>query len=114
MAFVNVFPESEYAVRGHTGSWDRSRPAGREYGAMMRFQLINDTDVQASIAKELAEIKEADEQDKKYIKYINSLPTSEENRVISFGLYGSKEKYTKGAISNVQLAKVRNLCIISL
>jgi hypothetical protein len=108
MAFINVFPESEYAVRGHTGSWDRTRPAGREYGAMMRFQLINDTNVQASIAKETAEMKEADEQDQKYIKYINSLPTSEEKRVISFGLYGSKDKYTKGAIANVKISKVRD------
>jgi len=43
LAFVNVFPQSEYAVRGHSSSWDRSKPAGREYGASMRFLFINES-----------------------------------------------------------------------
>ena len=29
-AFVNVMPDSSYTVRGHSGSWDRSRRAGRK------------------------------------------------------------------------------------
>lgn len=29
-AFLNVMPQSGYTVRGHSGSWDRSRRAGRE------------------------------------------------------------------------------------
>lgn len=29
-AFLNVMPESGYTVRGHSGSWDRSRRAGRK------------------------------------------------------------------------------------
>ena len=37
---------------------------------------------------------------------IDTLPKSEEKRVISFALYGSDRKYTYGAIKNVELAKL--------
>jgi hypothetical protein len=103
MAFVNVMPEAEYSVRGHTGGWDRTKPAGREYGAMMHFQFVNDSLVEAAIEKEASEQKEADDMDKLYIKQIAAFPTSTEKRVISFGLYGAKEKYTMGAIRNVRI-----------
>jgi hypothetical protein len=104
MAFVNVMPESEYAVRGHTGSWDRKQAAGREYGAMMHFQFVNSSLVEEAIAKEAAEERQAKEEDEQYVKLIAGYPTSSEKRVISFGLYGSKPKYTTGAIHNMQLA----------
>ncbi len=104
MAMVNVMPESEYAVRGHSGGWDRKQPAGREYGAMMHFQYINSSFVEDAIRKEQREETEANEQDQKYIQQIASFPQSSEKRVISFGLYGAKPKYTMGAIKNVQLA----------
>jgi len=106
MAFVNVMPEAEYSVRGHTGGWDRTRPAGREYGAMMHFQFVNASLVQEAILKEEREQKESDEQDKEFIKQIAGYPASKEKRVISFGLYGAKEKYTIGAIHNAQIAKI--------
>lgn len=106
MAFVNVMPQDEYTVRGHSGGWDRSIPAGREYGAMMHFQFINESLVTESIEKEEREVKEAEEEDKTYIEQIKTFPASSERRVISFGLYGAKEKYTAGAIKNAHLAKV--------
>ena len=105
MAFVNVMPQAEYSVRGHSGGWDRTLPAGREYGAMMHFQFVNESLVLEAIAKEEREQKEADEEDKTFIEQIASFPTSTEKRVISFGLYGAKEKYTSGAIRNAELAK---------
>lgn len=105
MAFVNVMPQAEYSVRGHSGGWDRAKAAGREYGAMMHFQFINESLVLEAIAKEDREQKEADEEDKMYIQQIATFPTSTEKRVISFGLYGGKEKYTVGAIRNAELAK---------
>jgi hypothetical protein len=106
MAFVNVMPEAEYSIRGHTGGWDRSKAAGREFGAMMNFQFINATIVESSINKEEKEIKEAYEEDQEYIKQIALLPQSTEKRVISYGLYGGKPKYTTGAIRNVEMAKI--------
>jgi len=106
MAFINVIPEAEYAVRGHSGDWDRSKPAMREYGAMVHFQIISDSFVQEAIEKEKKEQKEADDEDKLYIEKIKSLPSSHEKRVISFGLYGAKEKYTTGAVRNAELAKI--------
>lgn len=105
MAFVNVMPQAEYSVRGHSGGWDRTVPAGREYGAMMHFQFINESLVMDAIAKEEREQKEALEEDKTYIQQIDTFPSSKEKRVISFGLYGAKEKYTHGAIHNAELAK---------
>ena len=106
MAFVNVMPEAEYSVRGHTGGWDRSKAAGREYGAMMRFQFINATLVEQAIEKEIREEKEAHDADLEHIEQIAKFPRSVEKRVISFGLYGGKEKYTLGAVRNAELAKV--------
>lgn len=106
MAFVNVMPEAEYSIRGHTGGWDRTKAAGREFGAMMNFQFINATIVEASINKELKERKEAYEEDQEYIKQIALLPQSSEKRVISYGLYGAKPKYTTGAIRNVEMSKI--------
>lgn len=105
MAFVNVLPEAEYSVRGHSGSWDRSRPAGREYGAMMKLTFINATFVEEAIQKSVQEQKDADDQDKELLEKIAKFPTSTEKRVISFGLYGAKEKYTLGAIKNAKLAQ---------
>jgi hypothetical protein len=101
MAFVNVMPEAEYSVRGHTGGWDRTKAASREYGAMMHFQYVNESTVQQAIDKEELEISEAEAQDKLYIAQIAAYPKSKEKRVISYGLYGAKEKYTVGAIRNV-------------
>ncbi|CAE7484122.1 unnamed protein product, partial [Symbiodinium microadriaticum] len=48
----------------------------------------------------------AQEQDAREIAQIDSLPTSSEKRVISFGLYGSSKKYTHGAVRNAELAKL--------
>ena len=106
MAFVNVMPEAEYSVRGHTGGWDRTKPAGREYGAQMKFSFVNESLVQEAIDEENIELKETEEEDKLYRQQIAAFPTSTEKRVISFGLYGAKEKYTLGAIHNAELAKV--------
>lgn len=106
LAFINVFSQNDYSVRGHTASYDRSRAAGREYGAMVRFQFVNESEVLESIAEEEAEYKKAAEEDKSYIDYINKLPPSSENRYISFGLYGNNPKYTAGAIENTKLAKI--------
>ena len=105
MAFVNVMPEAEYSVRGHTGGWDRTKPAGREYGAQMKFSFVNESLVQEAIDEENIELKETEEEDKLYRQQIAAFPTSTEKRVISFGLYGAKEKYTKGAAHNAELAK---------
>jgi hypothetical protein len=110
LAFLNVFSTNDYAVRGHTASWDRSHPAGREYGAMVRLQFVNESEVEEAIAEEAAEYKSAEEDDKKYIDYINKLPSSSETRYISFGLYGNNPKYTNGAVENVKLAKVFTPC----
>lgn len=106
MAFVNVMPEAEYSVRGHTGGWDRSRPAGREYGAMMRFSFLNESLIDEALEKEEREARDAAEEDRRLVSLIHSLPPSDEKRVISFGLYGAKEKYTVGAIHNAELASV--------
>ena len=99
-------PEAEYSVRGHSGGWDRSKPAGREYGSMMHYILVNSSLVEEAINKELKEEKEALAQNEKYLKIIQGYPSSDEKRVISYGLYGSNPKYTTGAIKNAQLAKV--------
>jgi hypothetical protein len=105
MAFVNVMPENEYSVRGHSNGYSRNSPARREYGAMMHFQMVDDKDVQDAIDQEIKEEKEAKEEDLEYIKHIHNFPTSTEKRVISFGLYGAKHKYTTGAIRNAEMAE---------
>ena len=106
MAFVNVMPEAEYSVRGHTGGWDRTKAAGREYGAQVKFSFVNESLVQEAIDEENAELKETEEEDKLYRQQIAAFPKSTEKRVISFGLYGAKEKYTLGAVHNAELAQV--------
>jgi hypothetical protein len=106
MAFVNVMPEAEYSVRGHTGGWDRTKAAGREYGAAVKFTFLNASLVEEAVAEEAAEEKETEEEDKAYREQIAALPTSTEKRVISFGLYGAKDKYTHGALRNAELAEV--------
>jgi hypothetical protein len=105
MAFVNVMSEAEYSVRGHTGGWDRTRAAGREYTAAMKFAFLDDASVLQAIEHEKQEEADAEEQDKKLVAAIADFPASTERRVISFGLYGTKEKYTEGAVKNAELAK---------
>lgn len=105
-AFINVMSTNEYTVRGHSSGWDKDRAAVREYGALLDFEIVDDKRVQEALDKELKEENEDAEQDKKYIAQIASFPTSTEKRIISFGLYGSKPKYTTGAIKNAELVKV--------
>ena len=45
-------------------------------------------------------------QDEIYKTDIAMLPQSNENRVISFALYGNDKKYTYGAIRNAEIAPV--------
>ena len=106
MAFVNVMPEADYSIRGHSGGWNRDVPAHREYGAMLNFQNVSSEVVEASIVTEEKEELESLEKDKEYIKIIAALPKSDENRVISFGLYGTKDKYTIGAINNAEMVNI--------
>ena len=107
MAFINVLPENDYPVRGHSAGWKRSKPAGREFGAFMNFKLINQSIVYDAIAKEKHEIAITKEEDTKLIAKIQLFTNpNHEKRVISFGLYGSKPKYNQGAIRNAELASI--------
>jgi hypothetical protein len=107
MAFITIMAESDYPARGHSGGWNRNRPAGREFGAAVHFSLVNDSLVEEAIATEQREELDAQEQDERHIRLIQSFKNeNNEKRVISFGLYGSKPKYTIGAIRNVELQKI--------
>ena len=107
MAFVNVrFEEDGNVAGGSTNDWDKTQVAGREYGAMMNYIFLNDSDIKESLKIEEKEIMLAKKQDEKEIALIRSFPESSEKRVISFGLYGTLPKYTKGAIRNVELSKI--------
>lgn len=106
MACINVMAEHEYMVRGHSAGWNTHHPAGREFGAMVTILPLNQSDIGLAIAKEKKEEMADKEADAKLVATIASFPLSKtEKRVISFGLYGSKPKYTIGAIRNVELAQ---------
>lgn len=109
MACVNIIAEAEglYIAKGHSNGWNRNQPAGREFGANLHFVIVNNTDVEQDIAHEKEEEAQAQAEDEVYIQQISRFPlATNEKRVISFGLYGSKPKYTHGAIRNAELAKV--------
>lgn len=109
MACVNIIAEAEgqYIAKGHSNGWSRNLPAGREFGANLHFAIVNTTDIEVSIAKEKEEDAQSKAEDELYIQQISRFPLApNEKRVISFGLYGSKPKYTTGAVHNAQLAKV--------
>lgn len=61
-----------------------------------------------SCAYNIPEIKHSlvEFQDEIYKTYISMLPSSNENRVISFALYGNDKKYTYGAVRNAEIAPV--------
>jgi hypothetical protein len=107
MAFINVLPENDYPVRGHSGTgWNRKKPAKREFGTMMHYQLVNSSLILAAIAKEKAEVTQTKEEDDELVKKIQLFSNpNNEKRVISFGLYGNKPKYNVGAIRNAELVK---------
>ena len=59
MACVNVFSRNDYVIRGHSSRWDRrNSPAGREYGTLLHFNMINYTQVQEAIDHEEGEYKQ--------------------------------------------------------
>ncbi len=106
MAFVNVI-SPDYEVRGHGSSRYKKRPAKREYSSMMRFQFINDTVIEIDRNKQRHDEREAKDMDDELIEKIKQFSNAvNEKRVISFGLYGTNDKYTVGAIRNVELAKI--------
>jgi hypothetical protein len=107
MSFVNVrFEEDGNIAGGSTNDWDKSKVAGREYGAIMNYRFVNASDIQDALETEAKESKLAHQQDEDEIATIHAFPASSEKRVISFGLYGTLPKYTRGAIRNAELAKV--------
>jgi hypothetical protein len=67
---------------------------------------VNASDVDASVRQQEKEEHEAVAEDLKRLAIIKEFPSSSETRVISYGLYGSKPKYTVGAIRNAELAKI--------
>ena len=104
MAFVNnIGSDLSFVVRGHTEQGDRSSPAYREYGAKMEFTFVDSEAIVRAIAEEQREAKQAEEQDQELVANIKSFPVSNEKRVISFGLYGDKARYTHGAVRNAEL-----------
>jgi hypothetical protein len=109
LACVNVMTdaESQYIAKGHSNGWNHNLPAGREFGAMLHFTIVNNSEIETSLQKEAVEERLTKQEDESYIQQISRFPLSNhEKKVISFGLYGSKPKYTIGAIRNVQLAQV--------
>jgi len=106
LAFANVLmPDGD--VRGHRSSqYDKNQPARREYSSMIRFQFINESSINNDRLQEKNDEKIAIEMDDILINKIQKFPKFTEKRIISFGLYGTNDKYTKGAIKNVQLAKI--------
>lgn len=106
-AFVNVIANQNFLVRGHaTSSWSKPRPARREVSASIRFDIVTETAVQAAVEQESNDRDETRQLDTDLLAKIKKFPTSTEVRVISFGLYGSNEKYTEGAIRNTELAPI--------
>jgi hypothetical protein len=105
-ACVNVMPTQEYIVVGHSSGWNTHYPSGREFSAMLHYDVIGSDNVHASLQKEKEEEEQVKELDKQLVEKIKNFPKSSEKRVISFGLYGSKDKYTMGAIRNLELAAV--------
>lgn len=107
MSFVNVrFEEDGNIAGGSTNDWDKSLVAGREYGAIMNFELVNAPAIQKALVTEVKESMLAKHQDEEEIALIKSFPASTEKRVISFGLYGTLPKYIQGAVRNAELASV--------
>mmetsp|Transcript_36783 Transcript_36783/g.68417 ORF Transcript_36783/g.68417 Transcript_36783/m.68417 type:complete len:549 (-) Transcript_36783:26-1672(-) len=105
MTFVNVrYEEDGNLAGGSTNDWDKSQVAGREYGAIVNFNFVNNSNIEESLRTEAKEIMLAKQQDTEEIELIKSFPTSSEKRVISFGLYGKTPKYTHGAVRNAELA----------
>jgi hypothetical protein len=104
LGYINVMSVSEYSVRGHSSGWNKTKPANKEYGTMLKLDFINESLVIDARNKESLEIKEDYEQDKEHIKLISTFANNNnEKRVISFGLYGAKPKYNMGAIKNMEL-----------
>ena len=62
----------------------------------MKLAYINASYVEMSIAKDRSESEEEKKQDDELVQLIHKFPQSTEKRVISFGLYGAKPKYTIG------------------
>ena len=106
MAILNVMPEAEYSIRGHSTGWDRTKAGTRQYGSNMHFNFLNTSHVEKSIEQERIEILGAYEEDKTQIELIKNFPKSSEKRVISYGLYGTKNKYLNGAIHNAEKVNI--------
>ncbi|RYH28674.1 hypothetical protein EON65_11315 [archaeon] len=108
LACVNIMTNNDYLATGHSTGWYTHYPAQREFSAIMQFSMVNESEIIDSRAKEAQEAVEIAKQDQEYIQKIGSfpLPPLTEKHVISFGLYGSKPKYTTGALKNLQLAKI--------
>lgn len=91
-----------WQLRGHGNK--PGRPAGKLASARLSFRYFDLAQLRTAYAeaaaKELAMRKPIAEQ----LSKIRSLASSNEVRVISYGLYGADTRYTHGVVRNAQLA----------
>lgn len=106
-AVVNVVPGDYSPIRLHASYAATPQPAQREYSAQFQVEWLRSDEIEKCRKQLEDETAKDEEQDKQLIERISKLPKSNEQRYVSFGLYGANPKYTTGAIRNAELAPVR-------
>jgi hypothetical protein len=91
-----------FIVRGHGDS--PGRPAGRVPSARLSMQYMTHSQLKAQHADATLRAHQSREPIRQQMARIHSLPSSQEVRVISYGLYGKSTRYTIGVLRNAQLA----------
>lgn len=123
-AYINVFSQNDHVVRGHasritnpygfsdTVDIGKYIPSRKEYSGTVVYEHVDEKKVFESLEQELLIASEKEKLEKEYISQIQNFPSStklhgtDDKWVISYGLYGNSEKYTAGALKNVELAKI--------
>lgn len=106
-SFMNVITDTPYnEVRGHGNKPRKRAGAGEEETTVFATHEVTPDMEKKYATNSLARAAGVRQKENDDIAMIAALPQSDEKRVVSYGLYGTKNKYIKGAIRNAELVKV--------
>ena len=107
-SFVNLINggATRAAVRGHGNEPNKRIGTGPEPSTVFQVVARGDRELKKDRVRVATAVSAEAAAEAEAIERIRALPTSQEKRVVSYGLYGSSPKYVVGAVRNSELAKV--------
>ena len=87
-AYLNLIMDAGGAVRGHGNAPNKKKGAGPEQTTQFVVSNQDDKALREDRLRSAVRVEQEQARASNYVDMINAFPTSDEKRVVSYGLYG--------------------------